>query len=185
MNEVTLILRAVERGDQNATEELMPLVYEELRRLAASRMKREASGHTLQATALVHEAWLRLVDDEERTWPNRNYFFAAAAQAMRRILVEHARRKASLKHGGGLVRLDVGGMDLAQATLDEKVLLVNDALEQLEIENPERARIVVLKYFSGLSNKEVAQTLGISERTVERQWVCAKAWLFRMIQKLQ
>lgn len=182
MNDFTLILDAVERGERQVADDLLPLVYEELRRLAAARMRREAPGHTLQATALVHEAWLRLVKNEDRHWPNRAYFFAAAAEAMRRILVEHARRKARFKHGGGQERLNVDDLSLAGSTPDEKVLLVNDALEQLEAEDPERARVVVLKYFSGLTNKEVAQTLGIGERTVDRHWVCAKAWLFRRIQ---
>ena len=176
------MLRAVERGEKQVAEDLLPLVYEELRRLAAARMAREAAGHTLQPTALVHEAWLRLVKEGDRTWQNRAYFFAAAAEAMRRILVEHARRKARLKYGGGQERFNLDDLDLAQSTPDEKILLVNDALEQLEAEQSERARIVVLKYFSGLTNKEVAETLGIGERTVDRHWVCAKAWLFRKMQ---
>jgi RNA polymerase sigma factor (TIGR02999 family) len=182
MSDVTLMLRAVERGEKQVAEDLLPLVYEELRRLAAARMAREAAGHTLQPTALVHEAWLRLVKEGDRTWQNRAYFFAAAAEAMRRILVEYARRKARLKYGGGQERFNLDDLDLAQSTPDEKILLVNDALEQLEVEQPERARIVVLKYFSGLTNKEVAETLGIGERTVDRHWVCAKAWLFRKMQ---
>ena len=182
MSDVTLMLRAVERGEKQVAEDLLPLVYEELRRLAAARMAREAAGHTLQPTALVHEAWLRLVKEGDRTWQNRAYFFAAAAEAMRRILVEHARRKARLKYGGGQERFNLDDLDLAQSTPDEKILLVNDALEQLEAEQPERARIVVLKYFSGLTNKDVAETLGIGERTVDRHWVCAKAWLFRKMQ---
>ncbi len=182
MSDVTLMLRAVERGEKQVAEDLLPLVYEELRRLAAARMAREAAGHTLQPTALVHEAWLRLVKEGDRTWQNRAYFFAAAAEAMRRILVEHARRKARLKYGGGQERFNLDDLDLARSTPDEKILLVNDALEQLEAEQPERARIVVLKYFSGLTNKDVAETLGIGERTVDRHWVCAKAWLFRKMQ---
>jgi RNA polymerase sigma factor (TIGR02999 family) len=145
-------------------------------------MAGEAAGHTLQPTALVHEAWLRLTQAGERDWKNRSYFFAAAAQAMRRILVDHARRKARYKHGGGQQRMDVADLTLAEPTPDEKVLLVNEALEQLEAENPERARVVVLKYFSGLTNREVADALGIGERTVDRHWVCAKSWLFRKIQ---
>ena len=177
-----MMLRAVERGEKQVAEDLLPLVYEELRRLAAARMAREAAGHTLQPTALVHEAWLRLVKEGDRTWQNRAYFFAAAAEAMRRILVEHARRKARLKYGGGQERFNLDDLDLARSTPDEKILLVNDALEQLEAEQPERARIVVLKYFSGLTNKDVAETLGIGERTVDRHWVCAKAWLFRKMQ---
>jgi RNA polymerase sigma factor (TIGR02999 family) len=144
-------------------------------------MARESAGHTLQPTALVHEAWLRLVSDPDRTWKNRTYFFGAAAEAMRRILIESARRKSRLKHGGGQERLNIEEMELADTTPDEKVLLINDALEQLEAEHPERARVVVLKYFGGLANKEVAQMLGISERTVDRHWVCAKEWLFRKV----
>ena len=181
MNDVTLILQAVGRGEKRAYEELLPLVYEELRRLAAARMAREAAGQTLQPTALVHEAWLRLVNDKERHWRSRSYFFAAAAEAMRRILIENARRKSRLKYGGGQERLNIEELQLANATPDEKLLLVNDALEQMELEHPEQARVVVLKYFSGLTNREVAETLGISESTVERQWFSAKRWLFKKI----
>jgi len=162
-------------------EDLLPLVYNELRNLAAARMVRESQGHTLQPTALVHEAWLRLVKDEGRTWQNRAYFFNAAAEAMRRILIEHARRKSRLKHGGGQERLNIEEIELAEASPDEKLLLVNDALQQLEAENPERARIVVLKYFGGLTNKEVAETLDMGERSVNRHWDCAKAWLFQNV----
>jgi len=183
MRDITLLLHAAERGEEQSAEDLLPVIYEELRHLAAARMAREAAGHTLQPTALVHEAWLRLVNEEERTWRNRAYFFASAAEAMRRILVEHARRKARFKHGGGQQRLNVADLNLAQSTPDEKVLLIHDALEQLEQEHPERARIVVLKYFSGLTNKEVAETLGLGERTVDRHWVCAKVWLVRKIEE--
>jgi RNA polymerase sigma factor (TIGR02999 family) len=144
-------------------------------------MARESAGHTLQPTALVHEAWLRLVGDGDRTWQNRAYFFAAAAEAMRRILIEHARRKSRLKNGGGQERLNTEELELADAMPDEKILLVNDALEQLEVEHPVRARIVVMKYFGGMTNKEVAETLGIGERSVDRHWVCAKTWLFRKV----
>ena len=182
MSDLTLMLSAVERGEKQSSEDLLPVIYEELRRLAAARMAREATGHTLQPTALVHEAWLRLVREGDRNWRNRAYFFAAAAEAMRRILVEHARRKARLKHGGGLQRFNVADLNPAQSTPDEKILLLNDALEQLELEHPERARVVVLKYFSGLTNKEVAETLGMGERTVDRHWVCAKVWLVRKIE---
>jgi RNA polymerase sigma factor (TIGR02999 family) len=181
MSDITLVLQAVGRGEKPASQELLPLVYDELRRLAAARMARESAGHTLQPTALVHEAWLRLVNDADRSWNNRAYFFAAAAEAMRRILVEHARRKSRLKHGGGQERVNIEDLDLAGATPDEKLLLVNEALEQMERENPERARVVVLRYFAGLTNKEVAETLGISERSVDRHWVCAKTWLFNQI----
>jgi RNA polymerase sigma factor (TIGR02999 family) len=181
MSDVTLILQAIGRGEERTLEELLPLVYEELRQIAAARMARESAGHTLQPTALVHEAWLRLVSDKDRTWKNRAYFFGAAAEAMRRILVESARRKSRLKHGGGQERLNVADLELADTTPDEKVLLINDALEQLEVEHPERGRVVVLKYFGGLTNKEVAEMLGVAERTVDRHWVCAKEWLFRKV----
>jgi RNA polymerase sigma factor (TIGR02999 family) len=181
MSDVTLMLQAIGRGEGRTLEELLPLVYEELRRLAAARMALESSGHTLQPTALVHEAWIRLVGDGDRTWKNRAYFFGAAAEAMRRILIESARRKSRLKHGGGQERLNIADLELADTTPDEKVLLINDALEQLEAEHPERARVVVLKYFGGLTNKEVAELLGVGERSVDRHWVCAKEWLFRRV----
>ena len=182
MSEVTVILQAVNRGEGARLEDLFSTVYEELRKIAAARMAHESAGHTLQPTALVHEAWLRMVDDAERNWKNRAYFFAAAAQAMRRILVEHARRKSRLKHGGGQDRVDIAQLDLAEPTPDDKILLVDEALAQLELEHPERARVVVLKYFGGLTNKETAETLGLGERTVNRHWICAKTWLFRKIQ---
>lgn len=159
------------------------MVYEELRRLAAARMAQEAAGQTLQPTALVHEAWLQLVGDKERTWHNRAHFFGAAADAMRRILIDKARRKSRLKHGGGRVRLDIEDLDLAGTTPDDNVLLINEALGKLEQEDPEQARIVVLKFFGGLTNQEVAESLGLGERTVDRQWACAKARLFRWIRK--
>ena len=181
MDQITKVLEAIRNGDTQASQDLLPLVYEELRNLARMRMANEAAGHTLQPTALVHEAWLRLTQAGDRDWKNRAYFFAAAAQAMRRILVDHARRKARLKHGGGQQRLELEELAVAAPTPDEKVLLVDEALEQLEAENPERARIVVLKYFSGLTNREAAEALDIGERTVDRHWVCAKAWLFRKI----
>jgi RNA polymerase sigma factor (TIGR02999 family) len=179
-NDITCVLQAVSRGEGRASD-LLPLVYQELRRLAAARMFQEASGQTLQATALVHEAWLRLVKDGDRTWQNRGHFFAAAAEAMRRILVENARRKSRLKRGGGQVRVDAEEVNLAETTPDEKVLLMDEALEELKTEDPEKAQIVVMKFFAGLSNKEVAETMGITERTVERHWAYARAWLFRNI----
>ena len=181
MNEITLVLQAIGRGDGQASNELLPLVYEELRRLATSRMAQEMSGQTLQPTALVHEAWLRLVNDGDRNWQNRAHFFAAAAEAMRRILIETARRKSRLKRGGGQMRLDIEGLDLAAATPDDRVLLIDDALEQLKSEDPERARIVMLKFFGGLTNQEAAEILNVTERTVERQWAYAKTWLFHTI----
>ncbi len=181
--EITRVLNAMGKGEGATGEDLLPLVYEELRRLAAARMAQEQAGQTLQATALVHEAWLRLIRDGDRTWQNRAHFFAAASEAMRRILIENARRKARFKHGGGQVRVDVQNLELAETTPDDKMLLINEALERLEAENPERARVVVLKFFGGLTNLEVAESLGIGERTVDRQWAYAKAWLFRKIRE--
>jgi RNA polymerase sigma factor (TIGR02999 family) len=182
--EITFILDAVCRGEKQPSEKLLPVVYEELRRLASARMARETAGQTLQPTALVHEAWLRLVKDdkdENRDWRNRSYFFAAAAEAMRRILVENARRKSRLKHGGGQERLNIEDLDLAEVLPEEKLLLINDALEEMQKDNPEAARVVVLKYFSGLSNKEVAETMNISVSTVDRHWFHARRWLFKKL----
>jgi RNA polymerase sigma factor (TIGR02999 family) len=178
MSEVTLVLQAIGRGEQHASSELLKLVYDELRKMAAARMAREAAGHTLQATALVHEAWLRLAGDDDQAWQNRAHFFGAASEAMRRILIESARKKARLKRGGDQQRVELEEIELADATPDEKLLLINEALDELEAENPERARVVVTKFFGGLTNKEVAETLGISERSVNRHWLCAKTWLF-------
>ena len=182
MSDITLLLDAVARGESSASEDLLPLVYDELRRLASARMAGEAAGQTLQATALVHEAWLRLVKVEGRTWRNRAHFFRSAAQAMRRILVDRARHKLSLKRGGGLERVSIDDVDLAATTTDDRVLLVDQGLEQLEKEDPESARVITLKFFAGLTNQEVAKILGITERSVERQWAYAKASLFEMIQ---
>jgi RNA polymerase sigma factor (TIGR02999 family) len=181
MSDVTQVLQAIRRGDGRASEDLLPLVYSELRQLAAARMNQEANGQTLQATALVHEAWLRMVGAGDREWQNRAHFFGAAAEAMRRILVDNARRKSRLKHGGGQSRLDIEGLELAAASPDNKVLLMDEALEKLRAEDPEKARIVVMKFFGGLTNQEVAENLGVTERTVERQWAYAKAWLFQSI----
>jgi RNA polymerase sigma factor (TIGR02999 family) len=181
MSDITQVLRAIERGEGHASDELLPLVYEELRKLAAVRMSQEPAGQTLQATALVHEAWLRLVGDGSQTWLSRAHFFGAASEAMRRILVENARRKSRLKRGGGQLRLDIDGLNLAAATPDDKVLLIDEALERLQVEDPEKARIVVLKFFGGLTNHEVAESLGVTERTIERQWAYARAWLFQNI----
>ena len=168
-------------GDTKITKGLLPQVYEELRRLAAARMACESAGHTLQPTELVHEAWLRLSGSGGQVWKNRAYFFASAAEAMRRILVEHARRKSRLKYGAGLKHLDIQDLELAEVTPDDKVLLINEALSELEKEHPERARVVVLKYFGGMTNKELAEMMGIGERTVNRHWLCAKQWLFQKI----
>ena len=181
MSDVTLILDAVNRGENQAREQLLPLVYDELKKIAAARMARESPGQTLQPTALVHEAWLRMIKDEDQTWQNRVFFFHAAAEAMRRILIENARRKSALKHGGGQERMNIDDLELGASLPDEKVLMVNAALEQLEKAYPERAKIVVLKYFGGMTNEEVAKTLGVGERTVYRHWLCAKVWLFEKL----
>ena len=183
MSDVTLILQAMGRGENRTSEELIPLVYDELRRLATMRMARESAGQTLQPTALVHEAWVRLVEDHSRTWQNRAHFFGAASEAMRRILIERARRKSRLKHGGDQERIDVETLDLAAALPDEKILLVDEALERLKTEDPETAQVVVLKFFGGLTNEEIVQITGTSDRTVRRQWDYAKAWLFKCIRR--
>jgi RNA polymerase sigma factor (TIGR02999 family) len=178
---ITQAIQAAGRGEEGAAEKLLPLVYAELRRLAATRMAHELAGQTLQPTALVHEAWLRLVKDGDRTWQNRGHFFGAAAEAMRRILIERARHKSRLKHGGGQARLNIEDLELAETTPDDKVLLVDEALARLKDEDPELERIVVLKFFGGLSNTEIAETLDLALRTLDRQWAYAKAWLFRYI----
>jgi RNA polymerase sigma factor (TIGR02999 family) len=185
MSEITLVLEAIKRGERLASEQLLPLVYDKLRNLAAARMAQENAGQTLQPTALVHEAWLQLAGDGSRSWQNRAHFFGAAADAMRRILIDQARRKSRLKHGGGQSRLDVDDLEIAATTPDEDALRINEALEKLEREDPEQARMVVLKFFGGLTNEEVAENLGLSERTVYRQWVCAKARLFRLVRPLE
>jgi RNA polymerase sigma factor (TIGR02999 family) len=184
MSDVTLILQAIGRGENRASEELMPLVYDELRRLAAARMAQESSGQTLQPTALVHEAWIRLVEDGSRTWENRAHFFGAAAEVMRRILIDRARRKSRLKHGGGQERVDLENLDLAEALPDDKILLVDEALKRLQEEDPETAQIVSLKFFAGLTNEEIVGITGTSDRTVRRQWNYGKAWLFKCIKNL-
>jgi RNA polymerase sigma factor (TIGR02999 family) len=185
MDEITRVIQQMRKGAPVASEELLPLVYEELRRLAAIRMAQESSGHTLQPTALVHEAWLQLSGSGNRTWENRAHFFGAAADAMRRILIDKARRKSRIKHGGGQLRLGIDEVNLAATTPDDNVLLINEAIEALKKEDSQQAQVVVLKFFGGLTNEDVAQSLGISERTVRRQWECAKVWVFQWIQDQQ
>ena len=175
------MLQAVGQGQAFASGDLLPLVYHELRRHAAGRMAREAAGQTMQPTALVHEAWLRMIGDGDCRWQNRAHFFGAAAEAMRRILIENARRKACLKRGGNPLRIELEHVELFAATPDEKVLLIDDALDRLRAEDPQKARVVVLKFFVGLTNLEVAENMGVTERTVERHWAFAKAWLFQSI----
>jgi RNA polymerase sigma factor (TIGR02999 family) len=184
MTDVTRILNAIEKGDTQATEKLLPLVYEELRLLAAQKMAQEKPGQTLQATALVHEAYLRLVRAETQQWDSRNHFFAAAAEAMRRILVENARRKKREKHGGSLNRLDIAKLDVALSTNDKTILLVNEALEKLIQIDPMGAKLIQLRFFAGFPNIQAAQILGIPERTAKRTWAYARAWLHEEIQRM-
>jgi RNA polymerase sigma factor (TIGR02999 family) len=181
MTQITQILEASGRGNSCASAELLPLVYDELRRHASVRMARESASQTLQPTALVHEAWLRLFGNGEQRWQNRAHFFGAAAEAMRRILIEKARGRSRLKRGGEQVRLDIEQIELAATIPEEKVLLIDDALERFQSQDSEKARVVVLKFFGGLTNQEVAESMGVTERTVERHWAYAKAWLFQSI----
>ena len=183
MNEVTQILDRVQQGDAKAAEELLPLVYEELRRLAAHKMANEAAGQTLQPTALVHEAWLRLTGSTRQEWRGCEHFFSAAAEAMRRILVENARRKLRLRHGGGLQRVDSEVIDLPIAQDDEKCLRVHEALDQLAATDPRKAEVVKLRVFAGLQVQEIATVLNASEKTVQRDWTFAKAWLSRELKE--
>ena len=183
MSDVTQILQAVERGDPQAAGELLPLVYHELRRLAAYRMAQEAPGHTLQPTALVHEAWLRLVGDQSPQFENRAHFFGAAAEAMRRILVESARRKQCLKHGGALQRVDVDEVDLPLPMPGDELLALDEALDRLATVDSRAADVVKLCFFVGLTQERAAKELGISLATVERLWSFARAWLFQEMQK--
>jgi RNA polymerase sigma factor (TIGR02999 family) len=180
MKDVTRILSAVEQGDPHAAEQLLPLVYEELRKLAAQKLAQEAPGQTLQATALVHEAYLRLVDVEKaQYWNSSGHFFAAAAEAMRRILVESARRKQRERHGGGLLRVELRELDVGVPQPDENVLLLDDALTRLACIRPQAAKVVELRFFTGLTIEEVAPIMGVSPRTARRLWVFARAWLRR------
>jgi RNA polymerase sigma factor (TIGR02999 family) len=178
MSDVTSILQAIESGDPKAAEELLPLVYDELRKLAAAKLAREGAGQTLQATALVHEAYVRLVDvDQEQQWNSRGHFFAAAGEAMRRILVERARQKLRIKHGGGRRQVDVPDLDILPDGRAEDVLRVDAALKALAEQDPQTADLVKLRYFVGLSLGDAAAALGIPRRTADRIWAYAKAWL--------
>jgi RNA polymerase sigma factor (TIGR02999 family) len=183
MSDVTRILSDMDHGDPKAAEELLPLLYDELRKLAAQKMANEAPGQTLQPTALVHEAWLRLVGSGHEHWNNRRHFFGAAAEAMRRILVEHARRKQRLKHGGGQRRLDLSQVDVAVASDDETVVAVSEAVEKLASHNPIGAEMIRLRFFAGLSNTEADELLGLPERTARRTWAYARAWLYDELKK--
>ena len=182
MSDVTQLLQALDAGDPKAADQLLPLVYEELRKVAAIRMAQEKPGQTLQATALVHEAWLRLVGAEEQRWDSRRHFFAAAAESMRRILVEKARRRLRVRHGGGLERVDLDDVEIPGGVREEQLVAVDEALAELEREDPKKAELVKLRYFVGVTNRETSEALGLSEATVERHWAFAKAWLFTQIQ---
>jgi RNA polymerase sigma factor (TIGR02999 family) len=181
MNEITQILTAIEQGDPHAAHQLLPLVYDELRRLAAHKLSSEAPGQTLQATALVHEAYLRLVGNPEQRWDSRGHFFAAAAEAMRRILVEQARRKRSLKQGGGRAREEFDELQLAAPEPIEDLLALDEALDKLAARDPVKAELVKLRYFAGMTIEEAASTLGISIATAKRYWTYARTWLYQEI----
>ena len=184
MSDVTRLLEAIQHGDPKAAEELLPLVYAELRQLARAKMAREQPGHTLQPTALVHEAWIRLVDaDGKARFENRAHFFSLAAEAMRCLLIDAARRKLALRHGGGQIRENLDGIEIAAPDTDERVLAVHEALERLADLDAEKAEVVKLRYFVGMSVEETAEALGISVRTVRRQWTFARAWLFDSIRE--
>src|SRR5277367_4360029 len=183
MSETKTMLNAMRKGDTSASAAFLDLVYDELRRLAAGKMAREAPGQTLQATALVHEAWLRLIGDDNRRFENRTHFFAAAAEAMRRILIERARRRRAVRHGSEYERVTLQEEMLAGHDDDEQLLALNDALEKLELKYPTQAQVVKLRYFAGMSNEEIAELLGVSLSTVKNYWVFSKAWLFREIKR--
>jgi RNA polymerase sigma factor (TIGR02999 family) len=177
--EITVILQSIERGDEQVADRLLPLVYGELRRLASARMAHEPAGHTLQPTALVHEAWLRLGADQQPDWKSRAQFFAAAAEAMRRILIDSARKRLAQRRGGGQEHVNIDDIDIAPAGDDARVLKVNDALEKFAIDEPEKAELVKLRYFAGLTLEEAAQALSIAEPTARRWWIYARACLIK------
>ena len=181
MNDLTSILERVEQGDAQAANKLLPLVYEELRRLATHKMSQQPPGQTLQPTALVHEAWLKLADSGKHQWESRKHFFAAAAEAMRQILIDRARKRQRLRHGGGQERVDLDDVEVAAPGDPDTILALNEALEELGQADPTKAQVVKLKFFVGLSERETAEVLGVSERTVERHWAYAQAWLFERI----
>jgi RNA polymerase sigma factor (TIGR02999 family) len=182
MSDVTRILEAIGQGRAKAADQLLPLVYKELRRLAAHKLANEAPGQTLQPTALVHEAWLKLVGQQNRNWEDKNHFFAAAAEAMRRILVDNARRKRAERHGGGLQRVELEESQAVSAS-DEHVLAVHEALEEFAKRDPQKAELVKLRYFVGMTIEEAAAVLGISEGTAKRNWAYARAWLYEEMRR--
>jgi len=182
MSDATVLLSAIEQGEPAAAEKLLDLVYEELRRLAASKMAREAPGQTLQPTELVHEAWLRLIGAENPKFENRAHFFSAAAEAMRRILIDRARRKLTVRHGAGFERVDLDGLDLAAPGADQQLLAVHEVLDNFAKEYPVQAEVVKLRYFAGMTNEETAQVVGISITTVKSYWTFARTWILHAIE---
>jgi RNA polymerase sigma factor (TIGR02999 family) len=184
MSDVTRLLDAVDRGEPEAAEKLLPMVYEELRRLAAAKMAREKPGQTLQATALVHEAYLRMTGNAEARWQSRVHFFRAAAEAMRCILVDNARRKGRLRRGGGLQRVELQDLDLATNAKPETCLIVNEAMEVLATQDPVKAELVKLRFFAGLTNEEAAKVLKVSLPTIKRYWNYSRAWLLTEIKRI-
>jgi RNA polymerase sigma factor (TIGR02999 family) len=184
MSEVTRILSAIEQGDPHAAEQLLPLVYDELRKLAAQKLSQERHGQTLQATALVHEAYLRLVGAQTaQRWDSRGHFFAAAAEAMRRILLNRARDKKRTKRGGERRRVDLDRVEIALDTSDEQLIALDEALTRLAAEDPDAGRLVNLRFFAGLTLKDAAAALGLGPRTAERQWAYARAWLYARLRQ--
>jgi RNA polymerase sigma factor (TIGR02999 family) len=181
VSDFTRILAALEHGDPKSADELLPLVYEELRKLAASRMANEVAGNTLQPTALVHEAWLRLVGNDNPKFAGRAHFFATAAEAMRRILIDNARRKRALRHGGGHERVDIQQIDLASPEADDQLLALSEALDKLAVQDAVEAKLVKLRYFVGLTVDEAAELLDISPRTARNYWAHARTWLYHEI----
>src|SRR6266704_4435094 len=182
MSDVTQLLKAVDAGDSKAADHLLPLVYEELRRLAAVKMAQQAPGQTLQPTALVHEAWLRLVGTQNPTFKNRSHFFSAAAEAMRHTLIDRARRKQTQRHGGGFERVDLDNVALAAPSTDDQLLAVHEALDKFALKHPLQAELVKLRYFAGMTNEEVSQVLGISVSTAKNYWNFSRAWLLNEIE---
>ena len=182
MGDVTRILDEIQRGDSKAADELLPLVYDELRKLAAQKMSRETPGQTLQPTALVHEAWMRLTGNENVRWNGRGHFFGAAAEAMRRILIENARRKRAPKHGGDKARLDIDEIEIGGAVKDDELLALHDVLEKFALHDKKKAELVKLRYFVGLTTEEAAEVMGISVPTADRWWNFSRAWLFKEIE---
>ena len=182
MSDATVLLTAVGRGDPLAAGKLLDLVYEELRRLANSKMAQESPGQTLQPTELVHEAWLRLVGSKNYNFENQAHFFSAAAEAMRRILIDRARRKLTVKHGQGFERVDLDGQDLAAPEADQQLIAVNELLDRLALEHPVQAEVVKLRYFAGMTNEETAQVLGVSISTAKNYWAFARTWILHEIQ---